>query len=105
MNATAPIHILVIDDEPEKRSILRRGFEAEGYEASEVAGRSGLLRCVEQLPVSLITLDLDLTGENWLELAREVRAKRNVPIVLIRGKGRTNRSHCWAGGGSGRLHN
>jgi DNA-binding response OmpR family regulator len=39
--------------------------------------------------VSLITLDLALGGEDGLELARRVRAKRNLPIVMISGKGDT----------------
>jgi PleD family two-component response regulator len=70
MNATAPIHILIVDDEPEIRWILQRDFEAEGYDVSEAGGRSGLLRCIEQPPVSLITFDLevDLTVEPVTDL-------------------------------------
>jgi len=39
--------------------------------------------------VHLVTLDLNLGGENGLELARQVRARCNVPIVMITGKGDT----------------
>ncbi len=38
-------------------------------------------------PVDLVTLDLKLGGEDGLEVARDLRAKRNTPIVMITGKG------------------
>ena len=38
-------------------------------------------------PVTLITLDLNLGNENGLDLAREVRKERNVPIIMLTGKG------------------
>ncbi len=82
-------HILVVDDEPEVRLLLRRCFEREGYAVSEAHNGEDLFRVLDHEPVSLITLDLGLGGEDGLELARRVRAKRNVPIVMISGKGDT----------------
>ena len=82
-----PVSILVVDDEPGIRSILRSGLEGDGYVVSEAGGRAALLRCLETSPVNLITLDVDLGGEDGLGLAREVRAHRNVPIIMITGKG------------------
>lgn len=87
VNPESPIRILVVDDEPPVRSILRSGLEREGYEVSEAANKAELLRCLETAPIDLITLDLDLGGENGLLLAREVRAQHNIPIVMITGKG------------------
>jgi len=87
MNSKSPIRILVVDDEPAIRSILRRGLEKEGYEVSEASNKAELLRCLETGSIDLITLDLDLGGEDGLELAREARAQHNIPIVMITGKG------------------
>jgi two-component system, OmpR family, response regulator len=87
MNLKSPIRILVVDDEPAIRSILRSGLEKEGYEVSEASNKAGLLRCLETESIDLITLDLDLGGENGLQLAREARAQHNIPIVMITGKG------------------
>jgi two-component system OmpR family response regulator len=82
--ADNPIHILVVDDEPEVRSALRRGLEAEGYAVSETGSRKALLQRLEEAPpVSLITLDLMLGHDDGLLLARQIRAKRNVPIIMI----------------------
>lgn len=87
MNSGSPIRILVVDDEPIVRSILRSGLEKEGYEVSEADNKTEILRCLEAGPIDLITLDLDLGGENGLLLAREVREQHNIPIVMITGKG------------------
>jgi two-component system OmpR family response regulator len=86
INSESRIRILVVDDEPAIRSILRSGLELEGYEVSEAGNKAELLRCLETAPIDLITLDLDLGGENGLHLAREVRAQHNIPIIMITGK-------------------
>lgn len=76
--------ILVVDDEVEVRAILRAGLEAEGYEVREAANMAALEKCLAQSPaVDLITLDLGLGGEDGLKLAREIRARRNIPIIMI----------------------
>lgn len=82
-----PAHILVVDDEPGIRSVLRRGLEAEGYVVSEAGASAQLWRCLDTHPVNLITLDLDLGAEDGLKLAREIRSHRNVPIIMVTGKG------------------
>lgn len=83
----APIHILIVDDEPAVRTLLRHGFEQEGYAVSEAGSKARLLEILEREPVGLITLDLELGRENGLDLAREIRAKHNVPIMMVTGKG------------------
>jgi two-component system, OmpR family, response regulator len=82
-------HILVVDDEDGLRTLLRECFEMEGYRVSEAKDGVELSAHLKQSPVDLITLDLKLGGENGLELARAIRAERNVPIVMITGKGDT----------------
>jgi len=82
------ITILVVDDEPQVRTTLRRGLEAEGYSVSEAASKAALLDRLEASPpVSLITLDLTLGDEDGLQLAREIRIRRNLPIIMITGRG------------------
>jgi two-component system OmpR family response regulator len=80
-------HILIVDDEAEIRLILRRLFEREAFAVSDAKDGTELFAALERSPVSLITLDLRLGGEDGLELARRVRMKDNVPIVMISGKG------------------
>ncbi len=87
--AVSKAHILVVDDEPEIRTLLRKCFEREGFAVLEAGDGEGLRAAIARQQVDLVTLDLTLGGEDGLELAREIRATRNVPIVMITGKGDT----------------
>ena len=89
MTEPSSIRILVVDDEPEIRALLRKLFEREGFSVIEAATGTEMMAEVSSQPVSLVTLDLGLGGEDGLELARRVRARNNVPIVMITGKGDT----------------
>jgi DNA-binding response OmpR family regulator len=80
-------HILVVDDDPKVRTLLRRCLEGEGFAVSEAQDGAGLLACLESHSVSLITLDLNLGKENGLDLARDIRKDRNIPIIMLTGKG------------------
>ena len=82
-----PNHILVVDDDPKVRTLLRRCFEGEGFAVSEAKDGAELRAHLARQPVTLITLDLNLGNENGLDLAREVRKDRNVPIIMLTGKG------------------
>jgi len=81
--------ILVVDDEPEIRRLLKTCFEREGYAVAEAADAAGTRAALENDTVSLVTLDLSLGEEDGLSLAREIRAKHDVPIVMVSGKGDT----------------
>ncbi len=78
--------ILVVDDEPQIRALLRNLLEMEGYAVDEAASGQQMMSLLNKEPVSLVTLDLNLAGEDGLALARDVRAKRNVPIIMITAK-------------------
>ncbi len=87
MNERDAPHILIVDDEPEIRLMLRRLFEREGFGVSEAKDSEELFAALDQHPVGLITLDLRLGGEDGLDVARRVRSQHNIPIVMISGKG------------------
>lgn len=80
-------HILVVDDDPKVRTLLRRCFEGEGFTVSEAADADGARASLMRDPVTLITLDLNLGRENGLDLAREIRKEWNTPIIMLTGKG------------------
>jgi len=81
--------ILVVDDEPEIRRLLKTCFEREGYSVAEAADAAAARARLEREVVSLVTLDLSLGKEDGLSLAREIRAKHDVPIIMVSGKGDT----------------
>jgi DNA-binding response OmpR family regulator len=81
--------VLVVDDEAAIRTLLRECFAMEGYSVVEAGDARAAMDALLKTPVDLVTLDLSLGGDNGLELAREIRSARNVPIVMITGKGDT----------------
>jgi len=87
--ANASVQILVVDDEAEVRTLLRKCLEREGFAVLEAKNGAEMRARIDEQPISLITLDLTLGGEDGLDLARELRAKHNVPIIMITGKGDT----------------
>lgn len=80
------VEILIVDDEAEVRALLREYFELEGYSVSEAKDGAEMWGHLQKHPVTLVTLDVNLQGEDGFALVREIRAKRNVPIVMISGK-------------------
>lgn len=79
--------ILVIDDDPEIRRLLRTCFEREGYLVSEAGDAADARAALAKGSVSLVTLDLTLGRDDGLSLAREIRANCDVSIVMVSGKG------------------
>jgi two-component system KDP operon response regulator KdpE len=82
MNA-APLRVLVIDDEPPIRKLLRMGLSTQGYEVLEAPNGKTALELLAQKP-GLIILDLGLPDIQGLELLRMIRARsEGVPIVVL----------------------
>jgi two-component system OmpR family response regulator len=79
-------HILVVDDDPKVRTLLRRCLEGEGFSVAEAKDGQELIACLDRHPVHLITLDLNLGKDNGLDLAREIRKDRSIPIIMLTGK-------------------
>lgn len=78
--------ILVVDDDPKIRTMLRRCLEGESYEISETSTMSETLAEIVAYPPDLVTLDLQLGPDDGLDVARAIRKISNVPIVMVTGK-------------------
>ena len=78
--------IAIVEDDDAIRRLLREVFESEGYLVSEARGLQDLMRCLNTYEVSLITLDLMLKSEDGLAIARAVRAKSEIPVIIISAK-------------------
>ena len=86
MNAT-PIKVLVIDDEPPIRKLLRMGLSTQGYEILEASNGKIALELLAQEP-ALIILDLGLPDIQGHELLRMIRGRNDsVPIVVLSSRG------------------
>jgi two-component system, OmpR family, KDP operon response regulator KdpE len=80
---SAPLRVLVVDDEPPIRKLLRMGLHAQGYEILEAATGKSALDHLGDAP-DLIILDLGLPDMQGLELLRVIRERNDrVPIVVL----------------------
>lgn len=81
------VHILAVDDDPRIRQMLTRYFEEEGYHISAVADGRGMRDALQHYTVDIVLLDLILAGgESGLTLAREIRVKSDLPIIMLTGR-------------------
>lgn len=86
-NATRTEHILVVDDDARIRQMLTRYFEGEGYRVSATADGPAMRDCLGKAAVDIILLDLVLPGgEDGLALARDIRSRSNIPIIMLTGR-------------------
>ncbi|MFZ0147333.1 MAG: response regulator transcription factor [Xanthobacteraceae bacterium] len=82
--SAAPLRVLVIDDEPPIRKLLRVGLSAHGYQIMEASSGKMALELLGEQPPDLIVLDLGLPDMQGHELLRTMRARNDsVPIVVL----------------------
>ncbi len=82
-----PAHILVVDDDGRIRQMLTRYFEGEGYIVSGAANGEEMQAQLAQKNIDIILLDLSLPGgKDGLDLAREIRATSDIPIMMLTGR-------------------
>ena len=65
--------LLVVDDEPELRSLLVEYFGRQGFAVGAAADAATARQMVAQAPPALAMLDINMPGENGLSLARWLR--------------------------------
>jgi two-component system OmpR family response regulator len=80
-----PRTVLIVEDDPRVRSVLRRALASEGFSVLEAATEHEALDLFNKEHVDLVTLDLRLGHTDGLQLAREIRAIHNVPLIMITG--------------------
>ena len=82
--SAAPLRVLVIDDEPPIRKLLRVGLSAHGYQIMEASSGKMALELLGEQPPDLIILDLGLPDMQGHELLRTMRSRNDrVPIVVL----------------------
>ncbi len=85
--SAAPLRILVVDDEPPIRKLLRMGLTTQGYNVIEAPNGKTALDLLSQAP-DLIILDLGLPDIEGHDLLRTIRARNeSVPIVVLSSRG------------------
>jgi len=80
-------HLLVVDDDPRLRELLRRFLEREGFRVTAAGCAAEARQLLRAMQFDLIVLDVMLPGESGLELTEAIRRDRDVPVVLLTARG------------------
>ena len=79
-------HVLAVDDDPAIRELLHDYLTGQGWRVTTVASGREMTALLAEEAVDLVLLDLRLPGEDGLQLARELRERATLPIVLLTGR-------------------
>lgn len=79
--------ILIVDDEPDIRHLLVDYLSRNGFEALAAADGRAMWQQLQQHAVDLLVLDLMLPGTDGLTLCRDLRAKSNLPVIMLTARG------------------
>jgi len=75
--------ILVVDDEPQIRRVLKTTLAADGYAIVEAHDGPEALEKLRGERPDLILLDMNMPGMDGLEVCREIRSASDVPILML----------------------
>jgi DNA-binding response OmpR family regulator len=79
--------VLVVDDEPIVREVVVSYLQREGYRTLEAGDGDTARRLLEQDDLSLVVLDVMLPGADGLELCRWIRARSELPVIMLTARG------------------
>ena len=79
--------ILVVDDEPQITRVLRRGLTSHRYDVRVAADGEAALELFQDWSPDLVITDLSMPNMSGLELCRRLRARSDVPVIVLSVKG------------------
>jgi two-component system KDP operon response regulator KdpE len=75
--------ILVVDDDPQIRRVMRVTLTAQGYEVDDARSGAEALEKLRQRQSDLVLLDMNMPGLGGVETCREIRAGSEVAIIML----------------------
>jgi two-component system, OmpR family, phosphate regulon response regulator OmpR len=85
---TAPKHIIVVDDDPELRQLLRQVLSEYGFSVRALPDGKSLVKQLAREPAHAIVLDLMMPDEDGLMICRQLRASGDeTPILMLTARG------------------
>ncbi len=76
-------HILMIEDDPNIRKLVRVNLRKRGYTVSEAENSQQALALFQESPSDLVLLDLVLPGLSGVDICAWIRARSDVPIIIL----------------------
>jgi DNA-binding response OmpR family regulator len=79
--------ILVVDDEPQIRGLLKRLLTIDGYDVLEAEDGHSALELAAKEPLDLVILDLMMPARDGLDILGDLRKTSDVPVILLSARG------------------
>jgi two-component system OmpR family response regulator len=79
--------ILVVDDDREIRTLLAEYLADNGFRTVQAADGAAMWSALDAARIDLIVLDLMMPGDDGLQLCRTLRAKSNLPVIMLTARG------------------
>jgi len=79
--------ILVVEDEPMVAEVVERYLRRDGHEVTRVADGNAAMAAFEVFSPDLVVLDLMLPGIDGMDVCRRIRARSQVPIIMLTARG------------------
>jgi len=76
-------HILVVDDEPQIRRVLRSALSTHGYVITDAKTGEEALESIRKERPDLVLLDVNMPGMGGIEACREIRRAIDAPIIML----------------------
>jgi two-component system KDP operon response regulator KdpE len=77
------MRILVVDDEPQITRVLRTSLQSNGHEVAVAQDGAAALNQFLKAEPELVITDLAMPGMDGIELTREIRARSQVPVIVL----------------------
>ena len=84
---TPEAHVLVVEDDGEMRNLIAKFLRQNGYRATGARDGREMWETLANAAVDLILLDVMLPGQSGLDLTRALRAKTQIPIIMVTARG------------------
>jgi two-component system OmpR family response regulator len=78
-------HILVVDDDPQIRSLLSEYLSGNGLGVSTAATGAEAMKALDGQTIDLVILDLRLADEDGMSIARDLRDRLEIPVIMLTG--------------------
>jgi DNA-binding response OmpR family regulator len=95
-----PGSVLLVEDEENLASLVGAYLEQEGYRVVSVGTGADALQTLEQTPVRLVVLDLNLPDMDGLDVCRQIGSRPRGPVVLLTARDEEAARHAGLGAGA-----
>jgi len=82
----APIHVLAVDDDPSVRQMIADYLGDNDIQVSALPSGADIAEVMARTTIDLLILDLKLPGEDGMQIARNLRAESDIPIIILTGR-------------------